>query len=590
MTRNITQPIHSRLASTVSARSWRKHGPLCATALLGSMSLGFVPMAHAEPAGAVISAGSATVSTAAGTTTINQSSANVAINWSSFSIAANETVAFVQPGANSVALNRVTGSDPSAILGHLTANGQVFLVNPNGILFGKGAQVNVGGLVASTLNIADAEFMAGRYSFSGSSRNSVLNEGAIKADGGYVALLGANVGNNGLISARLGTVALAAGDAITLDVAGNGLLNVTVDKGALEALASNGGLIAADGGHVLLTAMSAGALLHSAVNNTGVIQARSLVDHGGVISLLGDMMTGLVTVGGTLDASAPNGGDGGSIEASAARVDISDSALVTTAATTGKTGSFVIDPADFIIAPTGGDITGAKLSALLVTNSVTISTATGTTATVAGTPPVTTFPSSTPGNGDITVNDAVSWVATPSTTTLKLLADRDVKVNFAVTATNGNFVVCCGRDITVSSAITTTNGSVLLNAGRNLSLTNTGAITTTDGNITLCAGIDITIAGAIVLTRGAGVPSQSLNLAPGIVLIAGNAGTGPSVAGGTVTFAPGTPRVAVTGPNAPVAIYYNPVSYTAPGDYLPNFTLTSGATLTQFMMVYPGTT
>ena len=107
--------------------------------------------------------------------TIVQNSASTALNWQSFSIGAGETVLFVQPGANAVALNRVIGPDPSTLLGNLSSNGQVFLVNPNGILFGQGASVNVGGLVASTLNITDSDFMAGRYTFSGSSTQAVRN-------------------------------------------------------------------------------------------------------------------------------------------------------------------------------------------------------------------------------------------------------------------------------------------------------------------------------------------------------------------------------------------------------------------------------
>ena len=516
MTRKTLETRTLRRADAIPARAWSQRRPRpqnrawCATVLAGSLGLGLVPAAYAQPTGGVVAAGNATISTMPGAVTIRQSSQNAAIDWSSFSIGANETVAFVQPSSSAVALNRVIGSDPSTILGKLTANGQVFLINPNGVLFGKSAEVNVGGLVASTLDMADSDFMAGRYKFSGVSNASVLNEGSLHGDGGYVALLGASVGNNGLISAKLGTVALAAGNAITLDVAGNGLLKVTVDKGALQALAQNGGLIVADGGHVLLTAMSAGALLHSAVNNTGVIEARSLQNHSGVISLLGDMTTGVVQVDGKLDASAPTGGNGGFIEASAAKVAIANGALITTAAFAGKTGTFTIDPVDFTIAPTGGDISGATLSALLVTNSVTISTTTGSTATVAGAPPVTSIHSSKTGNGDITVNDAVSWTASSNTTTLKLLAGRDVNVNFAVTATNGNFVVCCGRDVTVNSAITTVNGSMLLNAGRNFLLTKAGAMTATDGNITLCAGLDLTIAGAITLTRGASISAQSL--------------------------------------------------------------------------------
>jgi len=280
-------------------------------ALAVSVMLSFGANVYALPAGGVVAAGSANISSAAGNTTITQSTQNAAINWQSFNIARGEAVRFVQPNSNSVALNRVLGSDPSSILGSLSANGKVFLVNPNGILFGKGASVNVGGLVASTLNITDSDFMAGSYKFSGTGSGTVLNQGTINADGGYVALLGANVGNDGIISAKLGTVALAAGTAVTLDVAGDGLLNVTVNQGAVNALVQNGGLIQADGGQVLLTAQAAGSLLQSAVNNTGVIQAQTIQNHNGTIRLLGDMQSGTVTISGTLDASGTGAGQTG---------------------------------------------------------------------------------------------------------------------------------------------------------------------------------------------------------------------------------------------------------------------------------------
>ncbi len=237
--------------------------------------------------------------------TVNQTSQNVALNWQSFNIGQGETVRFVQPNSSAVALNRVLGADPSSILGNLSANGKVFLVNPNGILFGQGAPVNVGGLVASTLNISDSDFMAGNYKFTGAATAASSTRAASSADGGYVALLGANVSNQGVIAARLGTVALAAGNAITLDVAGDGLLNVAVNQGAVNALVQNGGLIQADGGQVLLSAQGAGQLLQTAVNNTGVIQAQTLENHNGTIKLLGDMQSGTVNVAGTLDASAP---------------------------------------------------------------------------------------------------------------------------------------------------------------------------------------------------------------------------------------------------------------------------------------------
>ena len=205
------------------------------------LALAFVTHAYALPAGGVVAAGAASIAQGTGSTTITQTSQNAALHWQSFQIGAQESVRFVQPNSNSVALNRVLGPDPSSILGNLSANGKVFLVNPNGILFGKSASVNVGGLVASTLGITDSDFMAGTYHFNGAGAGSVLNQGSINASGGYVALLGASVSNEGVIAARLGTVALAAGQAITLDVAGDGLLNVAVAQGALNALAQRGG-------------------------------------------------------------------------------------------------------------------------------------------------------------------------------------------------------------------------------------------------------------------------------------------------------------------------------------------------------------
>jgi filamentous hemagglutinin family protein len=477
-------------------------GGVARLALIGltTGAFAFAPAARAQgvPSGGSVVAGSATISTGAGSVTIDQSSQAAAINWDSFGIAQGNSVTFVQPNSNSVALNRVLGPDPSVILGNLTSNGKVFLVNPNGVLFGQGAQVNVGGLVASTLSISDADFMAGRYAFAGPSGAAVLNRGTINVtDGGYVALLGANVSNDGLIVARLGTVALAAGQGVTLDIAGDGLLNVAVDTGAVNGLVGNGGMIRADGGQVLLTAHAAGQLLRTAVNNTGVIEARTIESRSGKIVLLGDMQSGTAKVSGVLDASAPNGGNGGFIETSAASVYVADGVRVTTAAASGTTGTWLIDPADFTIAPLGGNISGATLSAQLVTNSVVISTL---------------APDASGGNGDIFVNDAVAWTASGATTTLTMNGFRDVNINAAITATNGNVVVCCGRDVNVNAAITTTNGSVLLNAGRDVHVYH--AITTTDGNIALCAGHDVHIDAAVTLTRAAAIQAQSLGLPP----------------------------------------------------------------------------
>jgi filamentous hemagglutinin family protein len=308
-TSEITTSAGKKSSPVTTATAKGEHFALKALAI--SVMIAFGANVYALPVGGVVTEGSAGISSAANSTTITQSSQNVAINWESFNIGATEAVQFIQPNSNSVALNRVLGPDPSSIFGSLTANGKVFLVNPNGVLFARGANINVGGLVASTLNVSDSDFMAGRYHFAGNSNATVLNQGTINADGGSVALLGAEVGNDGVIVARLGTVALAAGNAMTLDVAGDGLLSVTVSEGAVNALVQNGGLIHADGGQVLLTAMAAGDLLQSAVNNTGVIQARSIENRNGTIRLLGDMQSGTMNISGTLDVSGTGTGQTG---------------------------------------------------------------------------------------------------------------------------------------------------------------------------------------------------------------------------------------------------------------------------------------
>ena len=244
---------------------------------------------HALPTGAEISAGQGVISQAGSALTVQQTSPRLAINWQSFGIGAAESVVFRQPDASAVALNRVLGQDPSVILGRLSANGQVFVLNPNGVLFGQGAQVDVGGIVASTLGLSDADFLAGRYTFgNGGSAGSVVNRGTIRAaDGGYVALLAPRVVNEGVIAARLGTVVLGAGDQVTLTLAGNALVGFSVDKAAVDALAVNKQLIQADGGTVILSAQAKDALLSTVVNNEGIVEARSVSVKNGVIRLEG---------------------------------------------------------------------------------------------------------------------------------------------------------------------------------------------------------------------------------------------------------------------------------------------------------------
>ena len=172
---------------------------------------------------------------------VNQSTQNAIINWQTFNIGSGETTKIYMPGSNSTQLDRVTGGQgPSQILGTLYSNGKVFLVNPDGILFGMGARINVGSLVATTNDIANKDFMAGRYNFSipGNPNASIVNLGTITAQtGGFAALVAPGVRNTGTIIAKLGTIALASGNAFTLDMYGDNLITLGLDR--LDLLAGH---------------------------------------------------------------------------------------------------------------------------------------------------------------------------------------------------------------------------------------------------------------------------------------------------------------------------------------------------------------
>jgi filamentous hemagglutinin family protein len=286
---------------------------------------------NALPTGGRIAAGAATITQSGNRLNVNQSSDRAILNWSTFNIGANAAVSFVQPNSGSVALNRVlTSAGASDIQGRLTANGQVFLVNPSGVLFGKGAQVDVGGLVASTLDISDTDFLGGRYVFSrAGAAGSIINQGTLNAaQGGYIALLAPEVRNEGVITARLGSVALAAGNQVTLDFAGDRLVSLAVDQAAVNALVENRHLIQADGGNVILAARSAGDLAATVVNNTGLIQATSVSRQNGVIRLEG-LGTGVVASSGTIDASGRGAGEtGGTVKLLGDKVGLMAGAVI----------------------------------------------------------------------------------------------------------------------------------------------------------------------------------------------------------------------------------------------------------------------
>lgn len=325
-------------------------------------------MTFASPTGGQVTSGSAAIAQNGSITTINQSSNKASINWNSFSIAPSETVNFVQPSAQSVTLNRVVGTTQSLIQGAMNANGQVFLLNPNGVLFANGSQVNVGGLVASTLNITDENFQAGNYLFEGNSQNSIINMGTITANNGYVAMMGKTVQNEGTIVATMGNVQMASGEKISLNLNGNSLVKLTIDQGTLNALVENKGLIQADGGQVYLTTQALNTILDGMVNNTGIIEAQTLNDVTGKIVLFAH--GGTANIGGTLDASALVSGDGGFIETSGKEISFADDFSVHAGSTSGKSGTWLVDPTNILINGasfcTGTNcMTGAQINTVL---------------------------------------------------------------------------------------------------------------------------------------------------------------------------------------------------------------------------------
>ncbi|MSQ68586.1 MAG: filamentous hemagglutinin N-terminal domain-containing protein, partial [Gammaproteobacteria bacterium] len=371
--------------------------------------------AGAGPQGEQIIAGAVTVARPdTNTTRVTQGGDKAIVNWNSFSVGGQEYVQFVQPGSTSAILNRVVGGHASQILGHLNANGRVFLVNPQGVYFGAGAKVDTAGLVASVLDINDQDFMDSRYVFTkgtGAAEAEVRNSGEIHTSQ-FAVLIGDRVANEGLIEARLGTVALGAGSKVSLSLDQTGLVNFAVDEKTLarHAGVENTGTLLANGGRVLLTAKVADDLLATAVNNTGVIRAQGITERNGEIIL--SATGGDVVNRGMLDASGPTGGQvlvsathdveiantaqvlaegagagrGGSVRLIAEHsLAVRDGARVATrggeaggkgglvelsahhgglevaahAVTVGSGGRLVIDPARFLIASSGSSITSS---------------------------------------------------------------------------------------------------------------------------------------------------------------------------------------------------------------------------------------
>ena len=285
----------------------------------------------ALPQGAKVVSGQATVTqTAPNALSIGQTSNRAVVDWNSFNIGSQASVQFTQPNASSVVLNRVLDTNPTQIMGRLSANGQVFISNPAGVLFGPTAQVNVAGLVATTQAISTDDFNKfGSALAVNGHQGAVVNQGQITAAlGGYIALLAPDVRNEGVLLAREGTVALAAGSKTILQFADSKLVSVLVEQSVMDALVVNKQVIRADGGLVILSARSANAILGSVIQQSGTIETLSLVNREGRVFLDGGTQ-GLVDMGGQISAAGVAAGSkGGEVVVTGDKVTLSGQARV----------------------------------------------------------------------------------------------------------------------------------------------------------------------------------------------------------------------------------------------------------------------
>ena len=356
---------------------WKK---TLALLVMSALSLG-ASSVDAMPEGGVIRSGEGAVSQNGREMTIRQDSGRLAMDWTNFNVGKDETVRFQQPGKDALALNRVTGNQQSLIDGSLLSNGHVLLVNPNGVVIGKNASIDVGGLVASTAHVKD-NFMkefgnsTGAFTLGGVSDGKIINEGTINAEGGLVALHAAKVENRGTIKSNGGSVLMAAADTLTLTPDTDGKLNFTVDGKVAEASALNKGAITADGGTIVMTADSASDVMSTVVNNEGTLQARTLRKNEKGRILLEGNDKGQVEVSGTLDASGEGVGqdagnikvigqktivhdgtnllakgdvNGGKIETSGDVLDLGDNLNIDAAGVNGKHGEWLLDPLEVLI-------------------------------------------------------------------------------------------------------------------------------------------------------------------------------------------------------------------------------------------------
>lgn len=533
-------------------KTWQRQAAAITAAMM-AMSVGGI--AYAMPQGEVIRSGKGEITRQDKDMTVNQDSKRLAIDWSGFDIANDERVTFRQPDKDSVALNRVVGDAASVIDGTLSGNGHVYVINPNGVLFGKNASVDVGSLVASTARISDSD-MTNFADADGitmaipeDSSAKVINAGTIRAEGGLVVLHAAEVENSGTITNPEGTTALAAARNLSLSADTAGKINFTVDGALAKAKALNSGVLKADGGYLVMTARSAGDVMSTVVNNTGTMEAKTLRQNEKGEILLDGGDNGIVELNGTLDASGMEAGqsagsikaigaethvedgatlhaigavDGGLIETSGDYLEIGDNVDIDAAGKTGEAGEWLLDPTNVVINDTGSskvqsennqytnDTTYIKTSSIvnvLKSNNVKIQAI-----------------DRDYGNADITLDSALNVdQTTTGRNTLTLESQGDVNINAAINATSPlNVVLNADSD-------DNDKGGVNINADIR---TGGGSLTTGANGATFFGSTQEGEAKRVIETAGGAVNIQNearLQLNGGTLSI--------NTSGGNVTFA-----------------------------------------------------
>jgi filamentous hemagglutinin family protein len=588
---------------------------LTSTALL---ALAIAPAA-AGPDAPVVVGGSATISgSGTATTTINQTSKSTIINWNTFNIGVGETTTFAQPSSSSVALNRVVGGlGPSQIYGTLNANGYVFVINRDGVLVGPSGVINTAGFLASTIDISNTNFMAGRYNFNIAGRPdaSIVNLGRITAtSGGFAALVAPGVRNSGTITATLGTVALASGNSFTLDLYGDRLIqlsptdqiaNQVIDVATgrpLASLVTNDGRLSANGGRVELTAAAARAVVDSVINTSGVIEANSVGTRNGRIVLgaatADSKPTGAPTqtvrISGTISAAGKQKGTkGGSVVVTGENIQVTGAKIDVSGDAGG--GKVML----------GGDWGGGNPTLGLVTNpSATLESYRIANATTLSVDATTTIDASARNSGN--GGKVILWSESQTTFAGTIFARG------GDSSGNGGFVEVSSKGgLSFSGTVDTRapngrNGTLLLDP-EDIVVGSDGTMTVAalqaalaGGNVVLSTGPgngngDITVAEAV---SWSGSSSLTLNAYRNIAIIAGLTNTGGAavtlradstgIGAGTVGFGNGA-QISTAGA---VSIFYNPTApkdcvcggkYENPHDYTSN--VTGGGTLTAYMLV-----